>query len=133
MKRAVAAIIRQGNQILLCRRSLSSRNQPGKWENPGGEIDPNETPGEAIVLEIREELGVKFIPAKIIYEDNFKSEDDTWQVTIFAGSIIGTPQALIPEETIEVCWFDITLLNQIDLASYTRADFVRLGWLSTMA
>jgi len=52
MKRAVAAIIRQGNQILLCRRSLSSRNQPGKWENPGGEIDPNETPGEAIVREM---------------------------------------------------------------------------------
>ena len=129
MKQAVTAVIRQGDQILLHQRSLNSRGQPGKWENAGGEIDEGETPENAIVREIKEELGVDFIIEKRIYEDVFKSGPDDWNVIIFSGSIVGTPQVMIPEETSEVKWFKLSELKDVDLASYTRADFVRFGWI----
>jgi 8-oxo-dGTP diphosphatase len=129
MKQAVTAVIQQGDQILLHRRSLESRGQPGKWENAGGQIDEGETPDIAIVREIKEELGVDFTIGKILYEDNFDSGDDLWHVTIYAGTIIGTPQVMIPAETSEVKWFKISELKDVDLASYTRADFVKFGWI----
>ncbi|KKR69959.1 MAG: CTP pyrophosphohydrolase [Candidatus Woesebacteria bacterium GW2011_GWA2_40_7b] len=129
MKQAVTAVIRQDNKILLHQRSMNSRGQPGKWENAGGEIDKGETPELAIVREIKEELGVDFTIEKRIYEDNFDSGDDAWHVIIFGGTIIGTPRVMNPEETSEVKWFSISQLKKVDLASYTRQDFEKFGWI----
>jgi len=129
MKQAVTAVIQQEDKILLHRRSLESRGQAGKWENAGGEIDEGETPEMAIVREIKEELGVDFTIEKRIYEDDFDSGDDMWHVIIFGGSIVGTPQVMDPVETMEVRWFSIAELKDVDLASYTRADFVKFGWI----
>lgn len=129
MRQAVTAVIRQGDKILLHQRSLESRGQPGKWGNAGGEIDEGETPEVAIVREIKEELGVDFTIEKRIYEDVFKSGDDDWKVIIFAGSIIGTPKVMLPAETMAIKWFEISELKDADLATYTRADFLKFGWI----
>ncbi len=129
MKQAVAAIIRQDDKILLCKRSLQAANQQGKWENAGGKVEENETPEEAIVREIKEELGVDFTIDKRVYEDEFESEDDIYQVIIFSGSIVGVPKAMIEIETSEVKWFEMSELENVDLATYTRKDFERFGWV----
>lgn len=70
-----------------------------------------------------------FTVNKIIYEDIFKSEDDTYNVIVYDGTIAGEPKAMIPEETSEVKWFKISELSDVDLASYTREDFKRFGWI----
>lgn len=129
MRQAVAAVIKHGDKILLHHRSLESRGQAGKWENAGGEIDPGETPEIAIIREIREELGVEFVINERIYEDDFDSGDDMWHVIIFGGSIIGVPKVMTPTETTDVKWFKISELKDVDLASYTRKDFERFGWI----
>ena len=129
MKQAVTAVIQVGDQVLLHQRSLESRGQPGKWENAGGEIDEGETPDQAIIREIKEELGVEFIIDKVIYDDVFDSGEDKWHVFIYGGSIKGTPRVMIPEETIDVKWFKLAELKDVDLATYTHADFVKFGWI----
>lgn len=53
----VAAIIVRGSEILACRRA-SHKAAAGKWEFPGGKVDAGEGPHEALVREIREELGL---------------------------------------------------------------------------
>lgn len=55
--RVVAAVIRNGDEILACRRrpGISSA---GLWEFPGGKVEPGETPEAALAREIREELGI---------------------------------------------------------------------------
>ena len=51
----VAAIICHDGKILATQRGYGE--QAGGWEFPGGKVEPGETPEEAIVREIREELG----------------------------------------------------------------------------
>ena len=52
--RVVAAIIRQENQVFATQRGYGIYKD--WWEFPGGKIEKGETPEEAIVREIREEL-----------------------------------------------------------------------------
>ena len=51
-----AAIIKQGDRILATQRSYGEF--AGRWEFPGGKIEQGETPEQAIVREIHEELEV---------------------------------------------------------------------------
>lgn len=50
-------ILKDDGRVLAARRS-SSMDLPGKWEFPGGKVEPGETPEEALIREINEELGI---------------------------------------------------------------------------
>ena len=50
----VAAIIRRGNEIFATQRGYGEFKD--WWEFPGGKIEPGESPRQALVREIREEL-----------------------------------------------------------------------------
>ena len=52
--KVVAAIIRDGERIYATQRGYGE--QKDLWEFPGGKLEPGETPEEALVREIREEL-----------------------------------------------------------------------------
>ena len=51
----VAAIVREGDRIFATQRGYGDWKD--FWEFPGGKIEPGEGPEEALVREIREELG----------------------------------------------------------------------------
>ena len=52
----VAALIKKGNKYLIARRSTGSEEVLGKWEFPGGKVEPNEAEEHAIEREIKEEF-----------------------------------------------------------------------------
>lgn len=58
MKQVVAALILKDDKILICQRT---RHQPMplKWEFPGGKIEPEEQPEQALHRELEEELGIR--------------------------------------------------------------------------
>lgn len=55
--RVVAAVICSEDKIFATARGYGEFK--GQWEFPGGKIEPGETPQEALVREIQEEIDVK--------------------------------------------------------------------------
>jgi 8-oxo-dGTP diphosphatase len=58
MVRVVAGVIEKGGKVLIVRRGAHDR-LAGKWEFPGGKIEPGETPEGALRRELREELAIE--------------------------------------------------------------------------
>ena len=74
----VCAIIEQ-DDLVLCALRSELMSLPGKWEFPGGKLEVNELPEEALIREIKEELNIEiriiealpnvehaYVPEKII-------------------------------------------------------------------
>jgi len=59
---AAAVITRNDGRFLLGQRGPDTF-YPGYWEFPGGKVEPGETPHDAIVRELREELGIEVLAA----------------------------------------------------------------------
>ncbi|MEO6095732.1 MAG: NUDIX domain-containing protein [Fibrobacteria bacterium] len=54
---AAAIIVNGAGELLLLRRSPATLRWPGKWGLAGGGVEAGETPEQALVRELREELG----------------------------------------------------------------------------
>ena len=67
MKRieVVAAVIRKGDKIFATQRGYGDFKD--WWEFPGGKIEPGETPEDALVREIHEELDTDIIIDKFLH------------------------------------------------------------------
>ncbi|OON81344.1 (deoxy)nucleoside triphosphate pyrophosphohydrolase [Streptomyces tsukubensis] len=57
----VAAALCDGEHLLAARRTAPPE-LAGRWELPGGKVEPGEAPERAVVRELREELGVEVEP-----------------------------------------------------------------------
>ena len=54
---AAGVLTDASGRVLLARR-ISGRDLAGAWEFPGGKIERNETPEQALKRELKEELGI---------------------------------------------------------------------------
>jgi 8-oxo-dGTP diphosphatase len=53
----VAGVIVRGQHVLICQRRADDHH-PGRWEFPGGKVEPGERPAQALRRELQEELGI---------------------------------------------------------------------------
>ncbi|MET9721175.1 (deoxy)nucleoside triphosphate pyrophosphohydrolase [Streptomyces zaomyceticus] len=61
----VAGALYDRGRLLAARRSAPVE-LAGRWELPGGKLEPGESPEEALIRELREELGVEVEPGERI-------------------------------------------------------------------
>ncbi|MCZ4497593.1 MAG: (deoxy)nucleoside triphosphate pyrophosphohydrolase [Marmoricola sp.] len=59
MTLVVGAAILRGGRVLAARRNDDGTS--GGWEFPGGKVEPGEQPQDAVVREVREELGCEVV------------------------------------------------------------------------
>lgn len=67
MKVAVAIIFDQEQRVLITRRPVHAAHG-GMWEFPGGKLEANELPEQALVREIKEEVGIDILDYRFFTE-----------------------------------------------------------------
>jgi mutator protein MutT len=63
MQQVAVGIIMKDGQVLACQRKRTAR-YPLKWEFPGGKMEAGESAPQALVRELREELGIEAVVGK---------------------------------------------------------------------
>jgi len=121
-KHGVVAVIVRGDRLLLIRRSHQI-SAPGKFCFPGGAIEKGETEEEAVVRELREELGVCVQPVRRIWESRTE-----WGVHLsWWQSHLADDAPIVPNaaEVSHIGWYTIPeILSLPDLLSSNR-EFLR--------
>jgi 8-oxo-dGTP diphosphatase len=111
----VGAALLDGGRLLAARRSAPP-DLAGRWELPGGKVEPGERPEDALVRELREELGVDTEPlAPVPGEWPLRSPYvlHVWTARLRPGSAAPAPlqdhdalRWLTPAEVWDVHWLD---------------------------
>ena len=120
--RVVAAVIRRDDRIFATQRGYGAFKDG--WEFPGGKIEPGETPGQALVREIWEELDTQIQVGDLIerveydYPDFHLSMDCYWCEVVEGHLELKEHEAarwLSREELFSVDWLpaDIGLIGRI--------------------
>ena len=116
MTHVVAALVRQGDQFLICQRP-AHKARGLLWEFVGGKVEPGESPREALVRECREELAVTVQPGPVFMEVTHEYPDLTVHLTLFEAAITaGEPQLL---EHNAIAWITP---DEIDRYDFCPAD-----------
>jgi 8-oxo-dGTP diphosphatase len=78
-RQVVAAVIQRDGRILIGQRK-PDKSHPLKWEFPGGKVEPNESPEQAVVRELQEELGIEAQCGPLLdaYEVRYGLNQPTW-------------------------------------------------------
>lgn len=69
---SVYAVIPYKGKFLTIKRSPDD-SRPGTWEIPGGGVDPGEDHYEALIREVKEEVGLNVNPKKVIDISSFET------------------------------------------------------------
>jgi 8-oxo-dGTP diphosphatase len=76
MKHVAVGVLLHNGRVLACQRKESVR-YPLRWEFPGGKIEPGEGARQALIRELREELGVEAQPDGILLTHEWIYSEDT--------------------------------------------------------
>ena len=89
------------------------------WDVFGGHVEPHEELREALVRELREELGItptQFTKLTVLHAPP-SSQHGAYEVHMYCVTDwIGTPQNLVPDEHADIRWFSFEHTQQLELA-----------------
>ena len=99
--------------MLSYRRAPGVPGLDGKWELPGGKIEFGETPEQALVREIREEIGLDVRPVRLLpyLHTNVWEYEHAIQQVVLASYECEVKRGTQPDFGDDVRWFDV---NEID-------------------
>lgn len=84
MVKVVAALIKKDNKILIARRSTGDESLLGKWEFPGGKVEPGENEYQAIEREIKEEFELNIKAMKFLTNNVFNYPTKTVDLRLYS-------------------------------------------------
>lgn len=125
MRICACGLLVREEQILLGLRARTKKFYPNVWDMIGGHMEPGETPEEAMVREVEEEVGcvpISYEFLKILIEPDPEAhgpgEFHIFLVTDWSG-----PEPYIKcDEHDDLRWFNLEQACQLDLAFPTYAN-----------
>lgn len=100
--RVAAAVIRRGGTFLLTLRPEGA-HFAGHWEFPGGKVEPGEAIGDALVRELREELGIEAAAGGLLRRLVHRYADREVELEFLHATVVsGEPRAM---EVAGLGWF----------------------------
>jgi len=111
MVEAANAIILNDNKILLIKRSNYTKAFPNMWACPGGRADEGETPEQAVVRELKEEINLDFKPTKLFATGKWQDRDLYRFLGDWSGEI-----KIQEEELTEYNWFSYEEAKDLEFA-----------------
>ena len=120
---SVAAIVRDGDG-----RILLVRHVEGRWQLPGGAVDPGEHPRAAAARECLEEAGIVVRVGEVLgvfggedYRVTYANGDQLGFVPIlFAAELVSGELRADGEETQDVGWFALEETEALEMHPATR-------------
>lgn len=117
-----AGIICRDGCVLIGQRRPTDRH-PLKWEFPGGKVEWGETPQQALVRELHEELAIDAIIGGELarYEHDYPNGSRVHLLFFAVSSFKGEPDARVFEQ---IQWVPVKALGDVDFLE-GDFDFVR--------
>lgn len=110
----VGAATVDGGRCLVARRGPAMA-EPGKWEFPGGKVEPGETPREALARELREELGLEVEVGRLLGRGTGRIDGLTLRLDVYLAVLRrGRP---VPHEHDAVVWAGPEELARLEWAA----------------
>ncbi|MBQ8995595.1 MAG: (deoxy)nucleoside triphosphate pyrophosphohydrolase [Oscillospiraceae bacterium] len=106
----VAAVLYRDGKIYATQRGYGP--QKDGWEFPGGKVEIGETPEEAIIREIREELGVEIIPLEKLAEVDQDYPNISIHLVCFWSRILEGEPTLTEHEAAK--WIGLSELENVE-------------------
>ena len=107
--RVVAAVIRDGDRVFATARGYG--DYKGWWEFPGGKIEAGETPEEALVREIREELAAGIAVGDLIRTVEYDYPEFHLSMRCYWCSLISGD--LVLKEAEDAKWLDVETIDSV--------------------
>ena len=109
--KVVAAIIQKENKIFATQRGYGDFKDG--WEFPGGKVEDGETPEEAIVREIKEELGAGIIVKKFLVTVEHDYPKFHLSMDCFMAELAdGSKMTLLEHEAAK--WLELDNIDSVD-------------------
>lgn len=117
-KFSIACIALLNKKILVARRNPTGQ-MGGRWEFPGGKLEPGETDKDAVVREMEEEFSIKVEVGEKIAEASFVHNDETVFLNAYRIFVPhdGIKEKYILTEHTDYSWIpveDVVKLNFVD-------------------
>ncbi|KXX70988.1 8-oxo-dGTP diphosphatase MutT [Flammeovirga sp. SJP92] len=110
----VAAVIIDDQQRILITQRPLHKSQGGLWEFPGGKVENSESNEEALVREIKEELGVKIAVGEFIHSCQHDYGNTVIELIVYFSKI--NEGSIHLNEHIDMEWISVEELEQYEWA-----------------
>ena len=121
--KVVAAIIRDGNKVFATQRGYGEYKDG--WEFPGGKIEPGETPHQALIREIKEELATDIAVGDYLTTIEYDYPSFHLSMQCCWCRIVDGPLVLKEHEAAR--WLDVDHIDSVDWlpADLTIIDLIK--------
>jgi 8-oxo-dGTP diphosphatase len=111
--KVTGAILVNKGQILIAKRKAGSR-LAGKWEFPGGKIEPDESPEDCLIRELIEELSINIQVGPFLGDSIYHYDRLSIQLLIYRAYWVSGEIQIRVHDRIE--WVPIPKLDHYDFA-----------------